>query len=106
MVGAQGGDGGIEEVGHVGGNRGGSEFFPLELYGGEQRLILGAHTFRAFSEMLASSTEDSEVRDPWVTRLWQLPTTVVSTTLEDPLDWPYATVVSGDAVFPVSTGQT
>jgi dihydrofolate reductase len=27
-----------------------------------------------------------------------LPATVVSTTLEDPLDWPDATVVSGDAV--------
>jgi dihydrofolate reductase len=27
-----------------------------------------------------------------------LPTTVVSTTLEGPLDWPNATVVSGDAV--------
>jgi len=56
--------------------------------------------------MLGSSTEDSEVRDPWVTRLWQLPATVVSTTLEEPLDWPNATVVSGDAVFPVITGQT
>ena len=70
----------------------------FDQYGEEQRLVLGAHTFRAFSEMLASSTEDSEVRDPWVTRLWQLPATVVSTTLEEPLDWPNATVVSGDAV--------
>ena len=52
--------------------------------------------------MLGSSTEDSEVRDPWVTRLWQLPATVVSTTLEEPLDWPNATVVRGDAVDVVS----
>ena len=48
--------------------------------------------------MLAASTEDSEVRDPWVTRMRSLPATVVSTTLEGPLDWPDATVVSGDAV--------
>ena len=48
--------------------------------------------------MLASSTEESEVRDPWVTRMRNLPATVVSTTLEEPLDWPNATVVSGDAV--------
>jgi dihydrofolate reductase len=38
------------------------------------------------------------VRDPWVTRMRSLPTTVVSTTLEGPLDWPNATVASGDAV--------
>ena len=33
-----------------------------------------------------------------VTRMRSLPATVVSTTLEEPLDWPNATVVSGDAV--------
>src|SRR5215510_2146531 len=48
--------------------------------------------------MLASAPEDSEARDPWVTRMRSLPATVVSTTLEAPLDWPDATVVSGDAV--------
>ncbi|HYH35571.1 MAG TPA: dihydrofolate reductase family protein [Nocardioides sp.] len=70
----------------------------LSLYGGEQRLVLGATTFRQFAEMLATSTEDSEVRDPWVTRMRSLPTTVVSSTLVEPLDWPDATVVRGDAV--------
>ncbi|MCC3764704.1 dihydrofolate reductase family protein [Glycomyces sp. TRM65418] len=70
----------------------------LEVYGREQRLVLGANTFRAFEQMLASSTEESDVRDPWVTRMRHLPTTVVSTTLEGPLDWPDATLVSGDAV--------
>jgi dihydrofolate reductase len=70
----------------------------LDVYSEDQRLVLGANTYRAFARMLAESTEDSEVRDPWVTRLWNLPTTVVSTTLEEPLDWPDATVVSGDAV--------
>ena len=48
--------------------------------------------------MLASSTDKSEVRDPWVTRMRNLPATVVSTTLEEPLDRPDATVVHGDAV--------
>jgi dihydrofolate reductase len=33
-----------------------------------------------------------------VTRMRNLPATVVSTTLEGPLDWPDATVESGDAV--------
>ncbi|WP_328521093.1 dihydrofolate reductase family protein [Kribbella sp. NBC_00359] len=70
----------------------------LAVYGGEQRMVFGATTYRAFARMLASSTAESEVRDPWVTRMRNLPATVVSTTLEGPLDWPDATVVSGDAV--------
>ena len=61
-------------------------------------MVFGANTYRAFVRMLSSSTEESEVRDPWVTRMVNLPATVVSTTLEDPLDWPDATLVSGDAV--------
>jgi dihydrofolate reductase len=70
----------------------------LAVYGAEQRMVFGANTFRAFVEMLASSAEQPEVLDPWVTRMRNLPATVVSTTLEGPLDWPDATVVSGDAV--------
>jgi dihydrofolate reductase len=70
----------------------------LGLYREEQRMVFGANTYRAFARMLASSTEESEVRDPWVTRMIGLPATVVSTTLEGPLDWPDATVVGGDAV--------
>ena len=61
-------------------------------------VVFGAKTFRPFTEMLASSTEDSDVRDPWVTQMVSLPATVVSTTLREPLDWPDARVVSGDAV--------
>jgi dihydrofolate reductase len=68
------------------------------LYEVEQRMVFGATTYRDFVGMLATGTEDSEVRDPWVTRMWNLPATVVSTTLEGPLDRPNATVVSGDAV--------
>jgi dihydrofolate reductase len=70
----------------------------LALYGEQQRMVFGANTYRAFARLLASSTEESEVRDPWVTRMRSMPATVVSTTLEGPLDWPDATVVSGDAV--------
>jgi dihydrofolate reductase len=68
------------------------------LYGEKQRMVFGANTYRAFARMLASSTEESDVRDPWVTRMRSLPATVVSTTLEGPLDWPDANLVSGDAV--------
>ncbi|HEY3872336.1 MAG TPA: dihydrofolate reductase family protein [Actinocrinis sp.] len=69
----------------------------LAQYSEEQRMVFGANTYRAFAQMLASSTEASEVHDPWVTRMRSLPATVVSTTLGESLGWP-ATVVSGDAV--------
>jgi dihydrofolate reductase len=70
----------------------------LALFDEEQRIVFGANTYRQFVQLLGSSTEGSDVRDPWVTRMRSMPTTVVSTTLEEPLDWPNATVVSGDAV--------
>ena len=70
----------------------------LDSFGSDQRMVFGANTYRAFARMLASSTEDSDVRDPWVTRMVNLPATVVSTSLQEPLDWPDATVVRGDAV--------
>jgi dihydrofolate reductase len=65
-------------------------------------MVFGANTYRAFAQMIASSSAESEVHDPWVTRMRNLPATVVSTTLEGPLDWPDATVVSGDAVAVVT----
>jgi dihydrofolate reductase len=70
----------------------------LAMYDTEQRMVFGANTYRAFASMLAASTDESELRDPWVTRMWNTPATVVSTTLDEPLDWPNATVVRGDAV--------
>ena len=51
-----------------------------------------------FADMLAASSEGRRRRDPWVDRMRSLPTYVVSSTLEDPLDWPDATVVGGDPV--------
>jgi dihydrofolate reductase len=70
----------------------------LALHEEEQRMVFGANTYRLFAQMLAESGEESEVRDPWVTRMRSLPATIVSTTLEGPLDWPDATIASGDAV--------
>jgi dihydrofolate reductase len=70
----------------------------LAVYGDEQRMVFGANTYRLFARFLATEPEDSVVRDPWVTRMVNLPATIVSTTLEEPLDWPRATLVSGDAV--------
>jgi dihydrofolate reductase len=69
----------------------------LALYSEEQRMIFGSNTYRAFTQLLASGNDES-VLDPWVTRMRSLPATVVSTTLDGPLDWPDATVVTGDAV--------
>jgi dihydrofolate reductase len=70
----------------------------LALYGEPQRMVFGANTFRQFVRMLGPGTGGAEVGDPWAARMRSLPATVVSTTLEGPLDWPDATVVSGDAV--------
>nr|BFE57396.1 dihydrofolate reductase family protein [Dactylosporangium thailandense] len=70
----------------------------LGLYREEQHMVFGARTYRAFAQMLAESTEDADVRDPWVTRMRNLPATVVSSTLQGPLDWPDATVARGDGV--------
>ena len=61
-------------------------------------MVLGANTFRQFVQVLGPSTEESEVNDPVNTRMRNVPTTEVSTTLEGPLDWPNETLVSGDAV--------
>ena len=70
----------------------------LALYDHDQRMVFGANTFRSMTGMLASSSEESGMHDPWVTRMRQLPATVISTTLKEPLDWPDATVASGDAI--------
>jgi dihydrofolate reductase len=70
----------------------------LSLYGEDQRMVFGANTYRVFVQLLASSTEESEVHDGWVKRMRSMPATVVSSTLQGPLDWPDATVAGGDAV--------
>jgi dihydrofolate reductase len=95
------GYGSYDEHGDWGGFWGkqGPEFLDHRLaqYAAEQRLVLGANTFRQFHQMLGPVTAATEL-DPLNARMVNMPTTVVSTTLEGPLDWPNATLVSGDAV--------
>ena len=69
----------------------------LAVYRDEQRMVLGANTFRQFVQVLGPSAEP-RVTDPVNSRLRTMPTTVISTTLEGPLDWADGTVASGDAV--------
>ena len=68
----------------------------LALFDKKLRMVFGATTFRDFVQMLASSTEKFDVRDPWVTQMRNMPATVVSSTLKGPFNWPDATIVSGD----------
>jgi dihydrofolate reductase len=68
----------------------------LALFGEEQRMVFGANTYRLFVRLLGSG--EADVHDAWVTGMRSKPATVVSSTLSGPLDWPDATVVSGDAV--------
>jgi dihydrofolate reductase len=73
----------------------------LALYGEEQRMVFGANTYRLFARferLRGSSPEADKAGDPWVTQMRRLPATVVSTTLQESLDWPEATLLRGDAV--------
>ncbi|MET7568005.1 dihydrofolate reductase family protein [Streptomyces sp. NPDC005492] len=68
----------------------------LAVVSDEQRMVLGANTFRQFVELLGPISEAD--LDPVNSRMRRMPTTVVSTTLAGPLAWPDVTVVAGDAV--------
>lgn len=96
------GFGSYDEPGDWGGYWGkqGPEFLDhrLKVYGEEQRMVFGATTFREFLKMMSVSDNGSGAHDPWVARMKNLPTTVISTTLAEPVDWPNATTASGDAV--------
>ncbi|MFN8445866.1 MAG: dihydrofolate reductase family protein [Caldilineaceae bacterium] len=70
----------------------------LALYSEEQRLVLGGNTFRLFMRLMGPSSGQMKDLDPVNFQMRNLPTTVVSRTLNGPLDWPDATLVSGDAV--------
>ena len=75
----------------------------LALYREEQRMVLGANTYRMFGEMLGPSSEVSEADDPVNWRMRHIPVTVVSSTLDGTLDWPGGgDLLSGDAVELVS----
>lgn len=68
----------------------------MALYEPDQRLIVGGNTFREFVEMLGSGPAAVDL-DPWNRRMRNLPTTVISSTLRGPFDWPDAEVARGDA---------
>lgn len=68
----------------------------LDAYAGDQRMVFGATTFGTFVDMVGATGDVGN--DGWVGRMRSLPTTVVSSALQDPVDWPDARVVGGDAV--------
>ena len=72
----------------------------LALYGEQQRMVFGANTYRLLARFaqLAGGNAEADTAVDWITKMRGLPATVVSTTLEEPLDWPDATVAAGDAV--------
>ncbi|WP_432876401.1 dihydrofolate reductase family protein [Kribbella sp. CA-245084] len=53
--------------------------------------------YRTHSAIVAASPPASESYDEWVTRMMNLPATIVSSTLQGPLNWPDATIATGDA---------
>jgi dihydrofolate reductase len=70
----------------------------LALYSVRQRMVFGANTYRDFVRLLGPNPEETGVGDPWVQWMTSLPATVISTTLQAPLEWPNATIVRGPAV--------
>ncbi|MDX6365071.1 MAG: hypothetical protein QOK30_147 [Nocardioidaceae bacterium] len=69
-----------------------------EQYSGELRMVLGAVTFRQFVEIMGPQTGELKELDAVNARMRSTPASVVSNTLEEPLDWPDATLERGDAV--------
>ncbi len=67
----------------------------LGLFDEPQRMVFGAITFR---EQIQFAGLHIPGVDPWVERMRSMPTTVISSTLEGPFDWPDATVASGDGI--------
>ena len=68
------------------------------VYCAEPRMVLGATTFREFLADARLAHRGVRGPRPSVTRMPAMPTTVVSSTLNGPLDWPNASIVRGDAV--------
>ncbi|MGX9296501.1 dihydrofolate reductase family protein [Tsukamurella paurometabola] len=62
-----------------------------------QRMVFGANTFRETAPVLTGG-DDPNALDGWNIRTLRSPATVISSTLQDTLGWPDATIVSGDAV--------
>jgi dihydrofolate reductase len=95
-------DGFANHTGDWGGYWGkeGPEFLAhrFDQYSEQQRMVFGATTFRDNIEMATAFPAAFEAPDSWITQLRNLPATVLSNTLEGPVDWPDATIATGDAV--------
>jgi dihydrofolate reductase len=98
------GYGSYSERGNWGGYWGkqGPEFLDNRLaeFAQDQRMVLGANTFRMFLRMLGKMA--TAQLDPWNARMRELPLTVVSKTLKAPFEWPDVTVETADGVAVVS----
>ncbi|GAB3536324.1 dihydrofolate reductase family protein [Arthrobacter tecti] len=66
------------------------------LFADPQRMVYGATTFREVAGIFAAGV-DPNTLDEWNARLYKMPATVVSSTLDDTLGWPDATIENGDA---------
>lgn len=70
----------------------------LELFSSPCHVVFGANTFRLFSRFWEEIEQNPEVEDPWGVALHEQPATVISTTLQEPLNWPDATLERDDAL--------
>lgn len=70
--------------------------YRASLFDTPQRMVFGATTFRENAEILLRSADPHNL-DEWNRRTLRMPATVISSTLDDTLGWPDATVVGGDA---------
>jgi dihydrofolate reductase len=70
----------------------------VAVYREPQRLVLGANTFRQFMASIGPNAGHPEYLDAANEALRSIPTTVVSRTLDGPVDWHDATLERGDAV--------
>ena len=66
------------------------------LFDTEQRMVFGATTFREMAGIWSSGIDPLLV-DEWNTRLRRMPAIVLSSTLDDTLGWPDASIERGDA---------
>lgn len=70
----------------------------MEFYSSPCHVVFGANTFRLFSRFWEDTEQNPEVEDPWGVALHEQPATVISTTLQEPLNWPDATLERDDAL--------
>ena len=68
-----------------------------DLFSTPQRMVYGSTTFREVAGIFAEGV-DPNALDDWNAKLLRMPATVFSSTLDDTLGWPNATIEKGDAV--------